>query len=154
MRIFEEVPDLDELLEARTPDLAIPGSPGPPALAACAAHLRGRFELNHRWAAVIADTTALPIVGLPRLADGARGADALRTLGRARQARWKAASASAPFDPERMLLERRILVCVYGGAGNTTLARVGPVRRGCRSARRGAASFGAACRCCGRSCSE
>jgi hypothetical protein len=78
-----DVPDLDERLGAIAPDLAIPGSPGPSALAACAAHLRGRFELNRRWAAVIADTTALPIVGLPRLANGARGAHALRTLGRA-----------------------------------------------------------------------
>lgn len=78
-----DVPDLDDRLGAIAPDLAIPGSPGPSALAACAAHLRGRFELNRRWAAVIADTTALPIVGLPRLANGARGADALRTLGRA-----------------------------------------------------------------------
>lgn len=77
------VPDLDARLAALDPSLAIPGAPAPPALAACAAHLRGRFELNRHWTAVIADATALPVVGLPRLADGARGPEALRKLGRA-----------------------------------------------------------------------
>jgi hypothetical protein len=77
-----QTPDLDDRLAALPPDLAIPGTPAPATLAACAAHLRGRFELNRRWATVIADTTALPIVALPRLADGARGPAALRRLGR------------------------------------------------------------------------
>jgi hypothetical protein len=50
-------------------------------LAACAAHLRGRHALNARWIAAIAESTRLPIVRLPRRADGARGRDALAALG-------------------------------------------------------------------------
>jgi hypothetical protein len=77
------VPDLDARLARLPAGLAIPGAPAPAVLAACAAHLRGRFELNARWTAEIARSTALPVVALPRRADGARGRDALLALGRA-----------------------------------------------------------------------
>jgi hypothetical protein len=75
------VPDLAERLERLPASLEIPGSPGPTTLAACARHLRGRHELNARWSAVIAETTKLPLVSLPRLAEGTRGVQALATLG-------------------------------------------------------------------------
>lgn len=77
------VPDLDERLARLPTNLAIPGTPSPALLAACAAHWRGRHELNARWARVIEESTELPVVVLPRLAHGARGRDALEVLGRA-----------------------------------------------------------------------
>lgn len=77
------VPDLDARLARLPADLAIPGAPPPPVLAACASHLRARHLLNARWSAVVAETTRLPLVSLPRLRDGARGEAALAQLGTA-----------------------------------------------------------------------
>lgn len=77
------VQDLDQRLARLPADLAIPGAPPPAVLAACAAHLRGRHRLNARWVEEIARTTGLPLVSLPRLASGARGAAALAQLGEA-----------------------------------------------------------------------
>jgi anion-transporting ArsA/GET3 family ATPase len=76
-----EAPDLDTRLGRLPAALAIPGAPSPRVLAACAAHLRGRHELNARWTAEIARTTGLPVVELPRRRDGARGREALLALG-------------------------------------------------------------------------
>lgn len=75
------VTDLDARLARLPATLALPGTPPPPVLAACAAHLRGRHLLNARWAGVIAAETQLPLVALPRLRDGARGAESLAVLG-------------------------------------------------------------------------
>lgn len=77
------VPDLDARL-ARLPEtIALPGTPPPAVLAACATHLRGRHLLNARWAAEIARSTGLPLVSLPRMRSGARGAAVLAELGEA-----------------------------------------------------------------------
>jgi hypothetical protein len=78
-----EAPDLDARLARLPGALSVPGAPPPAVLAACAAHLRGRFELNARWTAAIAESTGLPVVTLPRLPDGARGREALCALGAA-----------------------------------------------------------------------
>jgi hypothetical protein len=75
------VPDLDARLARLPAALPLPGTPPPAVLAACAAHLRGRHLLNERWSKEIAETTRLPLVSLPRLRDGARGAVALAALG-------------------------------------------------------------------------
>jgi anion-transporting ArsA/GET3 family ATPase len=75
------VPDLDARLARLPAGLALPGTPAPPVLAACAAHLRGRHLLNARWTAEIASTTKLPLVLLPHLRDGARSIASLASLG-------------------------------------------------------------------------
>jgi Anion-transporting ATPase len=74
-------PDLDARLARLPPGLDLPGTPAPPVLAACAAHLRGRHLLNARWTAEIAAATGLPLVVLPRLRDGARTTASLASLG-------------------------------------------------------------------------
>jgi hypothetical protein len=76
-----DVPDLAARLARLPAALAIPGAPAPPVLAACALHLRGRYELNERWSRAIAEMTGLPLVPLPRRSDGARGGEALAALG-------------------------------------------------------------------------
>ena len=60
--------DLDARLSRLPADLAPPGAPAPPVLAACAAHLRGRHALNARWMGVLAESTGLELIVLPRLA--------------------------------------------------------------------------------------
>jgi anion-transporting ArsA/GET3 family ATPase len=72
--------DLDERLAQLPSDARLSGLPPPPVLAACGAHLRARFELNHHWATEIARLTALPLVALPYLASGIRGPDDLARL--------------------------------------------------------------------------
>jgi hypothetical protein len=73
-------PDLDARLARLPGGLALPGAPPPAVLAACAAHLRGRFELNRRWTTEIAAGTRLPVVVLPRLPRGVAGPDDLGAL--------------------------------------------------------------------------
>ncbi len=75
--------DLDARLARLPVDLVLPGAPPSSALAACAAHLRGRHALNARWMRVLADTTGLGLVVLPRLAHGVRGPDDLALLAEA-----------------------------------------------------------------------
>ncbi len=75
--------DLDAKLAQLPADLAIPGAPSPRVLAACAAHLRARHELNARWMRVLADTTKLGLVALPRIARGVRGPGDLAVLAEA-----------------------------------------------------------------------
>ena len=74
-----ELPDLDRRLAAL---VATPG-PSPKGWAACAAHLASRHELNQRFAGEIGAATQLPVVPLPLLAHGVRGADDLAQLGAA-----------------------------------------------------------------------
>jgi anion-transporting ArsA/GET3 family ATPase len=76
-----EVPDLDERLAGLPSDLPLPGAPSPGVLAACAAHLRGRYEINRRWAQEIARTTGLPLYLLPQRLGGLRGPEDLEALG-------------------------------------------------------------------------
>lgn len=75
-----DAPDLDARLARLPADAPLPGAPPPAVLAACAAHLRARHELNRHWTAEIARTTALPVVVLPRLAHGVRGPADLEVL--------------------------------------------------------------------------
>jgi hypothetical protein len=111
--------DLDARLAALPGDLALPGAPSPATLAACAAHLRARHDLNARWMRVLADTTKLGLVSLPRIARVVRGlrrfpapcanARAQRRR-RERAARSRRARARSP-----------IVVCVGGAINETTL---------------------------------
>ncbi len=75
--------DLDAWLARLPADLVVPGAPSPGTLAACAAHLRARHELNARWMRVLADTTKLGLVVLPRIARGVHGPDDLAPLAEA-----------------------------------------------------------------------
>ena len=75
------VADLDQRLARLAPDLELPGAPPAAVLAACAAHLRARCDLNRRWTEEIARTTGLPLVTLPRLARGVTGPDDVEALG-------------------------------------------------------------------------
>jgi anion-transporting ArsA/GET3 family ATPase len=86
-----DAPDLDERLARLPADLALPGAPPPGVLAACAAQLRARHELNRRWTVEIARTTALPVVVLPHRPQGVRGPADLEAL---------AAPLLAPPDAE------------------------------------------------------
>ncbi len=75
--------DLDTRL-SRLPESAPLGAlPPPSVLAACAAHLRTRYELHERWSRVLADSIGLPCVRLPYLRDGVEGPASLATLGAA-----------------------------------------------------------------------
>lgn len=79
----EELPDLDRRL-AELPDDADMGAL-PPArvLAACAAHLRARHDLNRRYVEEIGRRTGLPVVCLPYLRRGVNGREDLETLAEA-----------------------------------------------------------------------
>ena len=74
------IADLDERLARLSSEPALPGAPPTPVLAACAAHLRARSDLNRRWTAEIARSTGLPIVALPRLPRGVAGPDDVAAL--------------------------------------------------------------------------
>lgn len=71
---------LDETLARLDPERPLPGLPAAPVLAACARHLRSRFELNQRYVEEIARRTGLPVVPLPFLAGGVRGPEDLGIL--------------------------------------------------------------------------
>jgi anion-transporting ArsA/GET3 family ATPase len=75
------IEDLDARLARLPAETAIPGTPPIPVLAACAAHLRARCDLNRRWTAEIACSTNLPVVTLPRLARGVTGPSDIEALG-------------------------------------------------------------------------
>jgi anion-transporting ArsA/GET3 family ATPase len=72
--------DLDARLAKLPADLVLPGAPAPPVLAACAAHLRGRHALNARWMDVLAESTGLELIVLPRIARGVRSPEDLAPL--------------------------------------------------------------------------
>jgi anion-transporting ArsA/GET3 family ATPase len=75
-----EVSDLDEALARLDGDLELGALPSPRALARCARYLRSRHELNRRFTAEIQHTTGLPIVELPRLAEGIQSPDQISSL--------------------------------------------------------------------------
>lgn len=75
-----DLDDLDERLAALPAGLALPGLPPPAELAACAMHLRQRFELNRQYVGEIGLETALPVVALPYLPRGIRGPEDLAVL--------------------------------------------------------------------------
>jgi anion-transporting ArsA/GET3 family ATPase len=70
--------DLDARL-ARLPG-PLPGLPPPAVLAACAAHLRSRHELNREYLEKIASWTRLPLVELPLMPGGVHGPADLEPL--------------------------------------------------------------------------
>lgn len=86
--------DLDQRLARLPADASFPGLPTPSVMAACAAHLRARHELNARHCERLARATGLPIVPLPFLPSGVRGADDLERL-----APLVVAPPVAPRDP-------------------------------------------------------
>ncbi len=69
----EALPDLDERLAALPDSVPLGELPRPTTLAACARHLRARFELNRGYLTEIGRLTGLPIVCLPYLAQGIEG---------------------------------------------------------------------------------
>ena len=75
-----EISDLDEALARLDGDLELGTLPPPRILARCARYLRSRHELNRRFAAEIQHTTGLPIVELPRLAEGIQGPEQISSL--------------------------------------------------------------------------
>ena len=77
------VQDLDARLARLPAGASFPGTPPAATLAACAAHLRGRFLLHAQWTAEIGRNTGLPLLRLPRVRDGARSPAALSALGEA-----------------------------------------------------------------------
>jgi len=75
--------DLDERLRHLPADAPLGALPAPGVLAACAGHLRARWELHERWARALAESIGLPCVRLPYLAEGVEGAASLAVLGSA-----------------------------------------------------------------------
>ncbi len=73
--------DLDARLARLPADTELPGAPPVGRLAACAAYLRARCDLNQRWTAEIARSTGLPVVTLPRLVRGITGPADIGRLG-------------------------------------------------------------------------
>jgi anion-transporting ArsA/GET3 family ATPase len=72
--------DLDLRLARLPSDSEWPHLPPPRVVAACAAHLRSRYELNRVHLEEIQRTTRLPVVPLPFLLSGVRGPEELRRL--------------------------------------------------------------------------
>jgi anion-transporting ArsA/GET3 family ATPase len=75
--------DLDERLRRLPEGVPLGALPSPGVLAACAGHLRARWDLHERWARALAESTGLPCVRLPYLAGGVEGAASLAALGAA-----------------------------------------------------------------------
>ena len=74
-------PTLPDVLEALPAELA--DAPAPHDLAACARHLRARCAMQEGQRARLAEGTGLPLVALPRLGAGIRGAHDLAALAEA-----------------------------------------------------------------------
>jgi anion-transporting ArsA/GET3 family ATPase len=72
--------DLDRRLAALPPDLALGRLPRPRTLAACAAFLRARHELNRGYVERIGTSTGLPVVELPYVASGGGEPELLEAL--------------------------------------------------------------------------
>jgi anion-transporting ArsA/GET3 family ATPase len=72
--------DLDERLARLPADLELGGLPTTGVLAACASHLRARFELNREYLAEIGERTGLPVQRLPFLFEGAGTPGAIARL--------------------------------------------------------------------------
>jgi hypothetical protein len=75
-----EISDLDEALGRLDGNLDLGTLPSPRALTRCARYLRSRHELNRHFASEIQHTTGLPIVELPRLAEGIRSPNQISSL--------------------------------------------------------------------------
>lgn len=76
----QQVPDLDARL-ARLPDSTLSANlPRPSTLAACAHHLRARFELNRHYVGELAHLTGLPVVILPYRFEGIEHPESLTVL--------------------------------------------------------------------------
>jgi len=69
----EALPDLDERLAALPDATPLGELPRPATLAACARHLRARFDLNRGYVTEIGRLTGLPVVPLPYLAQSIEG---------------------------------------------------------------------------------
>ncbi len=89
----EELRDLDRHLDAIPADTALEGLPNAPVLAACARHLRSRYELNRRYVAEIAEVTHYPTVVVPYLPGGIQSPAALDRVADALCPRESAAAA-------------------------------------------------------------
>lgn len=76
----EAVPDLDSRLAALRTEGAPSSLPPPALLAHCAAHLRARAELHHRYLGRIREATGLPTLPLPLLPGGVHGPEELERL--------------------------------------------------------------------------
>ncbi len=74
--------ELDAALGRLPADAQLEGLPSPGALAACARHLRARYDLNRGYVEEIAKRTGLPIVSLPYLTRGVRGPAEIGALAR------------------------------------------------------------------------
>lgn len=90
-----DIQDLDARLARLPADTELPGAPPVERLAACAAHLRARCDLNRRWTVEIARSTGLPVVTLPHLARGITGPADIERLGTS----LLAAPVLPPIDP-------------------------------------------------------
>jgi anion-transporting ArsA/GET3 family ATPase len=75
--------DLDERLRRLPDDVALGALPAPGVLAACAAHLRARWELHEHWSQALAESIRLPCVRLPYLPGGVEGPASLAVIGAA-----------------------------------------------------------------------
>ncbi len=84
--------DLDERLGDLPANTPLGALPPPATLAACAAFLRARHELNRRYVELIHELTDLPVVALPYLIEGIDGPESLRALADALIQRPEAAS--------------------------------------------------------------
>lgn len=78
-----DLADLDARLGRLPDDAPLAGLPRPATLAACAAHLRQRHELNAHHLRAIGRATGLPVVPLPYLPSGVAGPDDLARLAEA-----------------------------------------------------------------------
>jgi anion-transporting ArsA/GET3 family ATPase len=75
--------DLDQRLRRLPAGAPLGALPPPPVLAACAAHLRARWELHEHWARALEESIGLPCLRLPNLAEGIDGPASLAVLGEA-----------------------------------------------------------------------
>jgi anion-transporting ArsA/GET3 family ATPase len=71
---------LDEALRALPAATPLGELPPPAVLAACAAHLRARHELNRAYTEEIGDLTGLPLVLLPHVRTGIQGRKSIEEL--------------------------------------------------------------------------
>ena len=122
-------------------DAPLGALPAPRVLAACAAHLRARWELHEHWAHALAESIGLPCVRLPYLADGVEGPASLAVLGAALLARRAGGGGVSAADfAQASLLRPRIAICVgSGGVGKTTRRRGARARGGAPRAPRAGA---------------
>ncbi len=76
----DAIRELDEALARLDGELELGALPPPRVLARCARYLRSRHELNRRFSDEIQHATGLPIVELPRFAEGIHGPEQIESL--------------------------------------------------------------------------